>query len=329
MRLVNSGKARAHTNIALIKYWGKADETYIIPMNNSLSVTLDRFYTETKVTFDESYDKDTLILNGEVVAENEAVKISKFMDIVRELGGTSAHAYIESENYVPTAAGLASSASAYAALAAACDKALNLGLTGKALSRLARRGSGSASRSIYGGFVEWEKGHDDATSYSFPVEADNWENDLAMIFVVINSKSKKVSSRAGMSLTRDTSRFYQYWLDHVDEDITAVKHAINQKDFKQLGEVIEANGLRMHATNLGAQPPFTYMVDDSYLVMDIVHQCREAGYPCYFTMDAGPNVKILVEKKNQQAVIDALYKSFDEAQIIASDIISTGVEIIE
>lgn len=329
MRLVNSGKARAHTNIALIKYWGKADETYIIPMNNSLSVTLDRFYTETKVTFDESYDKDTLILNGEVVAENEAVKISKFMDIVRELGGTSAHAYIESENYVPTAAGLASSASAYAALAAACDKALNLGLTGKALSRLARRGSGSASRSIYGGFVEWEKGHDDETSYSFPVEADNWENDLAMIFVVINNKSKKVSSRAGMSLTRDTSRFYQYWLDHVDEDITAVKHAINQKDFKQLGEVIEANGLRMHATNLGAQPPFTYMVDDSYLVMDIVHQCREAGYPCYFTMDAGPNVKILVEKKNQQAVIDALYKSFDEAQIIASDIISTGVEIIE
>lgn len=329
MRLVNSGKARAHTNIALIKYWGKADETYIIPMNNSLSVTLDRFYTETKVTFDERYDKDTLILNGEVVAENEAVKISEFMDIVRELGGTSAHAYIESENYVPTAAGLASSASAYAALAAACDKALNLGLTGKALSRLARRGSGSASRSIYGGFVEWEKGHDDATSYSFPVEADNWENDLAMIFVVINNKSKKVSSRAGMSLTRDTSRFYQYWLDHVDEDITAVKHAINQKDFKQLGEVIEANGLRMHATNLGAQPPFTYMVDDSYLVMDIVHQCREAGYPCYFTMDAGPNVKILVEKKNQQAVIDALYKSFDEAQIIASDIISTGVEIIE
>lgn len=329
MRLVNSGKARAHTNIALIKYWGKADETYIIPMNNSLSVTLDRFYTETKVTFDESYTKDTLILNGEVVEENEAIKISKFMDIVREIGGTSAHAYIESDNYVPTAAGLASSASAYAALAAACDKALNLGLTGKALSRLARRGSGSASRSIYGGFVEWEKGHDDETSYSFPVEADNWENDLAMIFVVINNKSKKVSSRAGMSHTRDTSRFYQYWFDHVDEDISAVKHAINQKDFKQLGEVIEANGLRMHATNLGAQPPFTYMVDDSYLVMDIVHQCREAGYPCYFTMDAGPNVKILVEKKNQQAVIDALHKSFDQAQIIASDIIGTGVEIIE
>lgn len=329
MTLVNSGKARAHTNIALIKYWGKADETYIIPMNNSLSVTLDRFYTETKVTFDESYTKDTLILNGQAVNDAEAAKIHRFMDVFRDLSQTSMFAYIESDNYVPTAAGLASSASAYAALAAACDAALNLGLTGKALSRLARRGSGSASRSIYGGFVEWEKGYDDETSYSFPVEADNWEDDLAMIFVVINNKSKKVSSRAGMSLTRDTSRFYQYWLDHVDEDIASVKHAINQKVFKQLGEVIEANGLRMHATNLGAQPPFTYMVDDSYLVMDIVDQCRKAGHPCYFTMDAGPNVKILVEKKNKQAVIDALHKSFKEDQIIASDITRTGVEIIE
>ncbi|HLR20287.1 MAG TPA: diphosphomevalonate decarboxylase [Staphylococcus sp.] len=327
--MVNSGKARAHTNIALIKYWGKADETYIIPMNNSLSVTLERFYTETKVTFDKSYTKDTLILNGQAVNDAEASKIRRFMDVFRELSQTSMYAYIESENYVPTAAGLASSASAYAALAAACNEALNLGLTEKALSRLARRGSGSASRSIYGGFVEWEKGYDDQTSYSVPVEADNWEDELAMIFVVINNKSKKVSSRAGMSLTRDTSRFYQYWLDHVDEDIALVKHAINQKDFKQLGEVIEANGLRMHATNLGAQPPFTYMVDDSYLVMDIVDQCRKAGYPCYFTMDAGPNVKILVEKKNQQAVIEALQKSFEEDQVIASDITRTGVEIIE
>jgi len=329
MKLVNSGKARAHTNIALIKYWGKADETYIIPMNNSLSVTLERFYTETKVTFDPEYTEDVLVLNGEAVVGKESEKISRYMDIVRAQADTTMYARIESENYVPTAAGLASSASAYAALAAACDKALNLGLSGKALSRLARRGSGSASRSIYGGFVEWEKGYDDASSYSFSIEADRWEDDLAMIFVVINNQSKKVSSRAGMSLTRDTSRFYQYWLDHVDEDITAVKDAIKQKDFKQMGEVIEANGLRMHATNLGAQPPFTYMVDDSYLAMNVVHQCREAGYPCYFTMDAGPNVKILVEKKNQQAVLDALHQSFSEDQIIASDITRTGVEIIE
>ena len=150
-----------------------------------------------------------------------------------------------------------------------------------------------------------------------------------MIFVVINNQSKKFSSRSGMSLTRETSRFYQYWLDHVDQDLAETKEAIKNKDFKHLGEVIEANGLRMHATNLGAQPPFTYLVQESYDAMAVVHQCREAGLPCYFTMDAGPNVKVLVEKKNKQAVVEQFLKEFDESQIIVSDIISTGVEIIK
>ncbi len=324
-----SGKARAHTNIALIKYWGKADESLIIPMNNSLSVTLDKFYTETKVTFSPEYTKDILVLNGEEVNEEQSKKIYQFMNLVRERSHTSHYAYIESVNYVPTAAGLASSASAFAALAGACNEALNLNMSEKDLSRLARRGSGSASRSIFGGFAEWEKGHDDETSYAHAIDTQGWEEDLSMVFVVINNQSKKVSSRSGMSHTRDTSRFYQYWLDHVDEDIASVKEAIRNKDFKHLGEVIEENGLRMHATNLGAQPPFTYLVPESYEVMDIVHQCRKAGYPCYFTMDAGPNVKILVEKKNQQFIIDALLKSFNKEQVIASDITNTGIEIIE
>lgn len=129
--MATSGKARAHTNIALIKYWGKANEEEIIPMNNSLSVALDRFYTETKVTFSETYDRDVLILNGEEVSDKESAKIRRFMDIVREKGQTSDYALIESENFVPTAAGLASSASAYAALAAACDEALHLQLSRK------------------------------------------------------------------------------------------------------------------------------------------------------------------------------------------------------
>ena len=327
--MVKSGKARAHTNIALIKYWGKADESYIIPMNNSLSVTLERFYTETQVTFDASLTEDQLILNGEEVDAKETTKIQKYMDIVRDVAATDLHAKIESNNFVPTAAGLASSASAYAALAAACNEALQLGLSSKDLSRLARRGSGSASRSIYGGFAEWEKGHDDATSYAHAIDANDWEKDLSMIFVVINNQSKKVSSRSGMSLTRETSRFYQYWLDHVDQDLAEAKVAIKNKDFKHLGEVIEANGLRMHATNLGAQPPFTYLVQESYDAMAVVHQCREAGLPSYFTMDAGPNVKVLVEKKNKQAAVEQFLKEFDESQIIVSDIISTGVEIIK
>ncbi|MCD8877897.1 diphosphomevalonate decarboxylase [Staphylococcus kloosii] len=327
--MAKSGKARAHTNIALIKYWGKADEQLILPMNNSLSVSLERFYTETKVTFDETYTEDKLVLNGVEVDDKESAKIRKYMDVVRAKSNTSMFAYIESDNYVPTAAGLASSASAYAALAAACNEALQLNYGKRELSKLARRGSGSASRSIFGGFVEWEKGYDDDSSYSFPIDANNWEDDLAMIFVVINNKSKKVSSRAGMSLTRDTSRFYQYWLDHVDEDIANVKTAIAHKDFVGMGEIIEANGLRMHATNLGAQPPFSYLVADSYQAMEIVHQCREAGHPCYFTMDAGPNVKILVEKTHKQYVVEQLESYFGQDKIIASDITRSGVEIIQ
>jgi len=188
--LNNCGKARAHTNIALIKYWGKADEDLILPMNNSLSVTLDRYYTDTKVTFNPEYTKDTLILNGEEVSDDEAKKIYRFMDLVRERSQTSMYAYIESINYVPTAAGLASSASAYAALSAACNEALQLNMSKKDLSRLARRGSGSASRSIFGGFAEWEEGHDDETSYAHAIDANDWENELSMVFVVINDKSK-------------------------------------------------------------------------------------------------------------------------------------------
>ena len=117
--MAKSGKARAHTNIALIKYWGKADEKLIIPMNNSLSVSLEKFYTETEVTFDSDYQNDQFILNGEEANEKETKKIQSYMDIVREVAGTNLHARIDSHNFVPTAAGLASSASAYAALAAA------------------------------------------------------------------------------------------------------------------------------------------------------------------------------------------------------------------
>ncbi len=327
--MIKSGKARAHTNIALIKYWGKKDEALIIPMNNSISVTLEKFYTETKVTFNDQLTQDQFWLNGEKVSGKELEKISKYMDIVRNRAGIDWYAEIESDNFVPTAAGLASSASAYAALAAACNQALDLQLSDKDLSRLARIGSGSASRSIYGGFAEWEKGYNDETSYAVPLESNHFEDDLAMIFIVINQHSKKVPSRYGMSLTRNTSRFYQYWLDHIDEDLAEAKAAIQDKDFTRLGEVIEENGLRMHATNLGSTPPFTYLVQESYDVMALVHECREAGYPCYFTMDAGPNVKILVEKKNKQQIIDKLLTQFDNNQIIDSDIIATGIEIIE
>ncbi|MDQ8231717.1 diphosphomevalonate decarboxylase [Enterococcus faecium] len=322
------GKARAYTNIALIKYWGKKNEELILPMNNSLSLTLDAFYTETEVIFSDSYMVDEFYLDGTLQDEKATKKVSQFLDLFRKEAGLSLKASVISQNFVPTAAGLASSASGLAALAAACNTALKLGLDDLSLSRFARRGSGSACRSIFGGFVEWEKGHDDLSSYAKPVPSDSFEDDLAMVFVLINDQKKEVSSRNGMRRTVETSSFYQGWLDSVEGDLYQLKQAIKTKDFQLLGETMERNGLKMHGTTLAAQPPFTYWSPDSLKAMDAVQQLRKQGIPCYFTMDAGPNVKVLVENSHLSEVQETFTKLFSKEQVITAHA-GPGIAIIE
>ncbi|HBK5749015.1 diphosphomevalonate decarboxylase [Enterococcus faecium] len=322
------GKARAYTNIALIKYWGKKNEELILPMNNSLSLTLDAFYTETEVIFSDSYMVDEFYLGGTLQDEKATKKVSQFLDLFRKEAGLSLKASVISQNFVPTAAGLASSASGLAALAGACNTALKLGLDDLSLSRFARRGSGSACRSIFGGFVEWEKGHDDLSSYAKPVPSDSFEDDLAMVFVLINDQKKEVSSRNGMRRTVETSSFYQGWLDSVEGDLYQLKQAIKTKDFQLLGETMERNGLKMHGTTLAAQPPFTYWSPDSLKAMDAVRQLRKQGIPCYFTMDAGPNVKVLVENSHLSEVQETFTKLFSKEQVITAHA-GPGIAIIE
>ncbi|MHC5375135.1 diphosphomevalonate decarboxylase [Enterococcus sp. LJL120] len=324
---MRQGKARAHTNIALIKYWGKADQELIIPMNSSLSLTLDAFYSETQVTFSKEFTADSFYLNGAVQSAAENKKIIQFLNRARKLGKTTDFAKVESQNFVPTAAGLASSASGLAALAGACNEALDLQMTPTELSRFARKGSGSACRSIFGGFAEWQKGDSDETSFAVPIEAAGWENELAMIFILINDQQKDVSSRDGMQRTVETSVFYDGWLKAVNEDIETAKKAIAQKDFKLLGETTEANGLKMHATTLGAQPPFTYWSPNSLVAMNRVRELRTAGFDCYFTMDAGPNVKILTKKNQVPALIEELKQTFSPEQIISAAA-GPGLEIL-
>lgn len=321
------GKARAHTNIALIKYWGKQDEQLIIPMNSSLSLTLDAFYTETKVTFSESFKTDSFYLNGNLQAEKETKKIVSFLDLVRQQGHTDLFAKVESENFVPTAAGLASSSSGLAALAGACSEALGLNLSAKDLSRLARRGSGSACRSIFGGFVEWTKGDSDETSFAHKIATDHWEDELAMIFVLINDKEKDVSSRDGMRRTVATSPFYEGWLKAAEADLITVKKAIAAKDFPLLGRTVEANALKMHATTLGADPPFTYWSPDTLTVMNLVQNLRNLGFDCWFTMDAGPNVKILTQKAQVPALLSELTKHIDSERLITANA-GPGIEFL-
>lgn len=301
--------ARAHTNIALIKYWGKKNTELIIPQNSSLSLTLDHFYTDTTVQFDKSLDHDLFTLNNQLV---DNPKVYKFMDLVRERAGIETFARIDSINHVPSAAGLASSASAYAALAAAASKAAGLDLSKKDLSRLARRGSGSASRSIYGGFVEWQQGTNDLDSYAIPVE-ENLDWKIGMLVGIVNSNQKKISSRAGMQSVVETSPYYDGWVESTNQDLKDIKKAIKNRDFQTVGEITESNALRMHALNLSARPPFNYFEPLSLAIMKEIERIRtEEKIQCYYTLDAGPNVKILCMQQDAAAIKKILSEKFEQ-----------------
>lgn len=317
---------RAHTNIAFIKYWGKENEELIIPMNNSLSLTLDAFYTETKVTFDETLDADILYIDG---AEQDAKALAKaqvILDLVREEASFSSYAKIDSINHVPTAAGLASSASGLAALAGAASQAAGLTLDEKELSRLARRGSGSASRSIYGGFAEWQKGTSDQDSVAVPIDDADW--DIGMLFIIVDDKRKDVSSTEGMRRVVETSPYYDGWVSSAAEDLAAIKEAIFEQDIVTTGEIAERSALKMHALNLSANPPFNYWSPDSIVAMRKVSELREMGYPVYLTMDAGPNVKLICRASDLDALYTILRKDYREDQLVKAKP-GPGIQFLE
>ncbi|MCM0649783.1 diphosphomevalonate decarboxylase [Clostridium swellfunianum] len=299
--------AKANTNIALIKYWGKRDEKLFLPMNSSLSITLDKFYTITTVEFRKELDKDIFWFNNKQANKSDSNKVSRFLDNVRNLASVNFHAVVSSENVVPTAAGFASSASAFAALAAASTKALDLKLNEKELSILARQGSGSACRSIYGGYVEWKKGEreDGKDSVAFQILPEHDWN-LSILSVMVASSQKAVPSRDGMKRTVETSPFYNGWLQTVDKDLEKAKEAIRVRNFESLGKVVEANALKMHATMLGAEPPILYWQSGTFEVFQEVQELRSQGISAFVTIDAGPNVKVLCMPQDELKVYETI-----------------------
>ena len=317
---------RAYTNIAFIKYWGKKNEEFILPQNNSLSLTLDAFYTETKVTFDKNLDNDILILDGEEEGPNALKKAQVILDLVREMAGIKTRARIDSKNFVPTAAGLASSASGLAALAGAASLAAGLDLSETELSRLARRGSGSASRSIYGGFAEWLQGTSDEDSVAVPVDDADW--DIGMLFIIVDDNRKDVSSTEGMRRVVETSPYYDGWISSAAEDLVAIKTAIANHDLKTTGEIAERSALKMHALNLSANPPFNYWSPDSIVAMRKVSELREMGYPVYLTMDAGPNVKLICKASQLEEIYAILKRDYREEQLVMAKP-GPGMQILE
>lgn len=309
--------AKAHTNIALVKYWGKKDQELIIPQTDSLSLTLNEFYTTTTVNFDNHLASDLVAIDQQTLSKKEAKKVVHVLNIVRQLSGIKSFARVESINHVPTAAGLASSASAFAALAGAASTAAGLNLSKRDLSRLARRGSGSATRSIYGGLVEWQKGTDDVSSFAQPV-LENVDFPIEMLAVLVDTKKKKVSSRSGMQSSVDTSPYYDAWRQVVADDMVAIKKAIKAKDIDQIGHIAEENALRMHALTFSADPGFTYFNVETLTIIKAVEDLRSQGVNCYYTMDAGPNVKVIYNRENRSKIVEKLSNIVGPERLVVS-----------
>lgn len=297
--------ARAHTNIALLKYWGKKDENLILPFNDSISLTLDRFYTDTSVEFDANLVEDTITVDHQPLIGPGLKRVTRVLDLIRAKSGHNLPAKVFSSNHVPMAAGLASSSSAFAALAAAAAKASGLTLSNRELSILARHGSGSASRSIFGGFVQWHAGFDNQSSYAESIQCPvDW--DVNLITVLIDTKQKKVSSTIGMQSVAKTSPFFPAWVKSAQADVKPIKNAILNKNLASLGELAEQNAMRMHATTFGAIPSFTYFQPETLAILNTVRNLRKQGVECYSTVDAGPNVKIICASTDNEKVITKL-----------------------
>lgn len=309
--------AKAHTNIALVKYWGKKDQELIIPQTDSLSLTLNEFYTTTTVNFDNHLTSDLVAVDQQTLSKQAAKKVVHVLDIVRQLSGIKSFARVDSINHVPTAAGLASSASAFAALAGAASTAAGLNLSSRDLSRLARRGSGSATRSIYGGLVEWQKGTDNDSSFAQPV-LENVDFPIEMLAVLVDTKKKKVSSRSGMQSSVETSPYYDAWRQVVANDMVAIKKAIKAKDIDQIGHIAEENALRMHALTFSADPGFTYFNGETLTIIKAVEDLCNQGVNCYYTMDAGPNVKVIYDRGNRSKIVEKLSNIVGPEQLMVS-----------
>lgn len=292
---LSSCTAVAGANIALVKYWGKRDGVMNLPAAGSLSLTLKELGTRTTVRFGEQLGpRDRLRLNGQEPDDTTRARIVSFLDLIRAYAGTDARAEVVSENSVPTAAGLASSASGFAALALAGSRAAGLALTPEQLSVLARRGSGSAARSIFGGFAAMSAGTspDGSDAHASPIpEGDGWS--LRLIVAVTAEGPKRLSSTAAMERTERTSPYYDAWVTSVPRDLVEARAAIAERDLPRLGALGERNALRMHASALAADPPILYWTPATLAAMETVRGLREQGISAYFTIDAGPHVKVL------------------------------------
>jgi diphosphomevalonate decarboxylase len=303
---LGTGRARAGANFALIKYWGKADTRLNVPAVGSISITLDTLWSETSVELDAALAADEFTLNGRQRAE-EAGKVSACLDLLRAQAGVRTRARVTSRNNFPTGAGLASSASGFAALVTAAVGALNLHVSARERSIVARQGSGSAARSIFGGFVEMHAGTAAGGEDSFAeplLDASAWP--LEVVVAVTASGEKEVGSSSGMARSAASSPYYKAWVSEQPADLATARAAIEGRDFAALAEVAEHNCLKMHAAAIAARPPLVYWNGATVECMHAVRRLRAGGVPVFFTIDAGPQLKAVCAPGARPKVEEAL-----------------------
>ena len=271
--------AQAHANIALVKYWGKRDDARILPQAASLSIALDKLLTTTTVELGAA--EDSLELDGR---REDPARARALLDAA----GIAAKARIVSRNSFPSAAGLASSASGHAALAVAACAAAGKKLATEELSALARLGSGSAARSVPGGWAVWEG---ESARQVFPPA--HW--DLRFCIAVCASGPKQVGSRDGMRASRDTSPYHQAWIEQCRRDLPEALTLLARRDLRGLGALAERNALRMHADALAADPPLLYWQPATVACLQALEDLRRSGVEAWATIDAGPHVVALCE----------------------------------
>ncbi len=299
--------ATTNANIALVKYWGKRDKKLILPYNSSISMTCDGLRTTTTVEFSDKYGKDEIIINDEELVKDEK-DILGHIERIRRSAGIEEKAKVVSESNFPVAAGLASSASGFAALTLAAVTAAGLKLNEKELTILTRMGSGSACRSICEGFAEWHKGskEDGSDSYAETIAGKNHWKEFRMITTIVTEAKKKVSSRAGMAQTVETCPYYDGWLKSVDDDLKKIREGIKKRDFSLVGLTAEENCLKMHALMMTTRPAIIYWIPATLEIIHHIIAWREEGLECYFTIDGGPQVKVMCMEKDEKEINERL-----------------------
>jgi diphosphomevalonate decarboxylase len=301
---VSEATVRACANIALAKYWGKRDAALNLPAVGSISATLSGLWVEASVRLDPEAPADTLTLDGKRVDGAALHRLTGFLDLIREQANRSEAVAAVTESSFPHAAGLASSAAAFAAFAIAASEAYGLDLGNAELSALARRGSGSAARSVYGGYVEMPTGDKDSLHAVPLAPAEHWPLHAAVLLCATGEKA--VSSRKGMNISAETSPYYRAWVKTSERDIELVKRAIQERQFELLAATAEHNCLKMHAVMTTSRPPLLYWNQHTVEAVEIVGHLRSEGLRAFYTIDAGPNPVVFFEPADRAPVLGAL-----------------------